>query len=254
MRIHPISDLHLEFAPYPVPCPDVDVVVVAGDVHTKGRGPKWLREWAGDREVLYVGGNHDHWKWRRMGYEYPGTHEKLARLCAEYGIHWMDRSTVVLGGVRFLGATLWTDFALYPNVPLNQWKALEGMNDYLFISVPPGFRAARPSDTVYLHAQDRAWIEAELATPFDGPTIVLTHHAPCEMSLRSWRQRSDPLDPAYASRLGELVMDSGARYWIHGHTHHCVRYELGATTVLANCRGYGNSEGHNFDPALVLDV
>jgi predicted phosphodiesterase len=38
MRIHILSDLHLEFAPFQLVQLDADVIVLAGDIHTGANG------------------------------------------------------------------------------------------------------------------------------------------------------------------------------------------------------------------------
>lgn len=45
MRLHILSDLHLEFAPFSMPDVKADVVVLAGDVGVGLRGLKWIRDW-----------------------------------------------------------------------------------------------------------------------------------------------------------------------------------------------------------------
>jgi len=54
MRIHLLSDLHLEFAPFVPPRSEVDCVVLAGDVGTKATGFRWIRESFSDVPVIYV--------------------------------------------------------------------------------------------------------------------------------------------------------------------------------------------------------
>ena len=62
-----LSDLHLETLPYPEnfrPTPPAfDVLVAAGDIQEgdPGRGFSILRRLAGDKPVVFVMGNHEHW-------------------------------------------------------------------------------------------------------------------------------------------------------------------------------------------------
>ena len=59
MRIHVLSDLHLEFSPFIAPQVTAsDVVILAGDIHVKGHGVPWARP-AFEGPVLYVPGNHE---------------------------------------------------------------------------------------------------------------------------------------------------------------------------------------------------
>jgi hypothetical protein len=62
-----------------------------------------------------------------------------------------------------------------------------------------------------------------------------------------------PLNPAFGSRLEDLVACLGADMWIHGHTHASQDCRLGRTRVLCNPKGYG-FQNRDFDPALVVEV
>ena len=58
MKIQILSDLHLEFEGHHYLDCDCDVVVLAGDIHTKGLGVKWALEHIKDKPVIYVLGNY----------------------------------------------------------------------------------------------------------------------------------------------------------------------------------------------------
>ena len=72
MKIQILSDLHVEFeAITPMSIEQqarwiamtetpADVVVVAGDTHIKGRGPKVLSERFANKQVVTVAGNHEY--------------------------------------------------------------------------------------------------------------------------------------------------------------------------------------------------
>ena len=132
--------------------------------------------------------------------------------------------------------------------------ARDGMNDYRRITMSKKpWRRFLPRDALVMHVRSRAWLAQALATPFDGATVVVTHHAPSLRSLARGRVPSS-LDPCYASDLDALVAGSGATLWIHGHTHHCCDYQLGGTRVINNGHGYGGENRGAYDPALVIEV
>ncbi|WP_274534676.1 hypothetical protein [Aureimonas sp. AU20] len=95
-------------------------------------------------------------------------------------------------------------------------------------------------------------MEEELTKPFDGPTVVVTHHAPTPRSIHP-RYEGDVANPAFASDLTDLVARVGPDLWIHGHVHDSFDYRIGRTRVLANPKGYGD-ENKAFDQSLVVDV
>lgn len=249
MRLHVLSDLHLEFAPFEPPPVSADVVVIAGDLHPGLRGLEWAADRWPNCPVLFVAGNHEFY-----GHAYPRLIRRLEERAAALrpDLHVLSDRSITLAGVRFLGATLWTDFELLGDAARSGAAASEQMTDFKRVRVEPTFSRCRPQDTVRWHRRSVAWLRAALAEPAAGRTVVVTHHAPSARSLNPLY--TDPVAAAYASHLDEFVAGSGARYWIHGHTHHCVDYALGDTRVVSNQRGYPSESVGGFDPGLVLDV
>ena len=62
MKIQYLSDLHIETCPFEYEDCDVDVVILAGDIHVGRRGVEWALETIKDRPVIYVLGNHEYYK------------------------------------------------------------------------------------------------------------------------------------------------------------------------------------------------
>jgi Icc-related predicted phosphoesterase len=259
MQIQPVSDVHLEFfqpanaflgriGVHPV----ADVIVLAGDID---KGEKSFRQAAdlvqrAGKPVVWLPGNHEAYG------------EDLVELTRKYaashfeGVHTLLDSAVVIDGVRFVGGTLWTDFALYegsvrmPEIEEAMGWVESGLNDFRLIAYHGlRFSAAQAAG---LHAATRKFIAEQLATPFEGKTVVVTHHAPHGKSVhpkyqpgqrvldsarklpgenQNWR-----LNPGFVSRLDDLVEQ--ADLWIHGHIHDSMDYRVGKCRVVANPRGY----------------
>lgn len=133
------------------------------------------------------------------------------------------------------------------------------MNDHRRIKamVAGGVNAFRPAMAARLHAAQRTTLEAALAEPFAGPSVVVTHHAPHPRSLRSgaW---AGVLDAAHASDLSPILQGPHApALWIHGHVHASSDYNVGGTRMLANPRGSveaGRAGNAAFDPSLVVPI
>ncbi|MGO4816104.1 metallophosphoesterase, partial [Cupriavidus sp. 2MCAB6] len=102
-----------------------------------------------------------------------------------------------------------------------------------------------------------AFIRSELGKPHDGPTVVVTHHAPHPQSVQPRHQGSE-LSPAFVSDLGALIEEYQPELWIHGHDHGSHDYKVGRTRILANQAGYPNRNGDRenpwFDPGCVVEV
>lgn len=248
MRLHIFSDLHLEFGDFEPAKVDADVIVLAGDVHMGVKGLKWiLRHWP-TTPVIYVVGNHEFYREKL-----PALTKRLRRLCNRTNIHLLENESAEIGGVRFLGCTLWTDFKVLGDAELARAVADKDMTDYFEILFGIGERCLQARDTELLHLESRAWLERQLSTGIPERTVVVTHHAPSALSIPPYHAGSI-LNAAFVSNLDQLVGASGIPLWIHGHTHHCVDYRIGSTRVLANQRGYPDRPAAGFDPGLVVEA
>ncbi|MGJ9420708.1 metallophosphoesterase [Massilia sp. CMS3.1] len=259
MRLLVLSDLHLEawrdFAPkFDTRASRPDVVVLAGDIHTKARAPAWAARTFSDTPVMYVSGNHEFYG---EALDHMGNAIRVE--CEKYSnVHYLDCDEYVLQGVRFLGVTLWTDFLLFgSNLRRNVMDNTGNlMNDYHRIRVASaGYRKLRPQDTAQLHAEQRSWLEAKLSDSFLGPTVVITHMAPSRRSVAP-QYASDLVSGAFASDLDEVVRL--ATLWIHGHTHTSFDYSVDQCRVVANPLGYmmrgGHAENDDFDPSFIVEL
>lgn len=247
MKLHVLSDLHTEFAPFELPDTGADVLVLAGDVGMGLSGLELAARWARVRPVVYVAGNHEYYR-----EAIPRLTRRLAAEAKGTGVHFLEDRAVEVGGVRFLGCTLWTDFDLFGERAYSAQAAQAAMNDFRLIRKDPEFRRFLPGDARQIHQKSIRWLVEALETPFDGPTVVVTHHAPGLRSVQP-HYRDHPVTAAYASDL-EWLLDGRAALWIHGHTHFSADYQVGGTRVLSNQRGYPDEPAEGFDPQLVVEV
>jgi Icc-related predicted phosphoesterase len=209
-----------------------DVVVLAGDIDVGTQTVAWAAHTFANAPVLYVHGNHE---CDNIGYNRLQT--ELATACAATAnVRLLNRSEVIIGGVRFLGATLWTDFQLNGYVSTN---------------------ALHPDDVQWqaAHYQDRAWLEQRLAESFAGKTVVVTHMAPSAKSLPSHLQ-GQHIATALASHLDHLV--ERADLWIHGHIHASCDYYRGPCRMVCNPCGYPSRDQRpqnpDYDPNYIVEI
>lgn len=246
---------------------DVDLTVLAGDLDvTLAASLRRIAQEIPDREVVYVAGNHDFYSDAANPQTIDDILAEGRQLASELGIHLLENDSIEICGVKFVGATLWTDMVSVGRGHLAskvaEARGRYGMTDYKAMkrwsTAHPGKRRpATPEMTIAMHEKSRAYIERELAVPFSGPVVVVTHHAPHPASLDP--RHKGKLDWCYASNLGLIFeSDDAPALWLHGHIHQRRDYRIGPTWVVANPRGYrwgkDNDAGNGFDPSLVLEL
>lgn len=126
------------------------------------------------------------------------------------------------------------------------------MNDFRYIRTE-SFRRIVPNDLVQESVKARSWLRSKLDEPFDGKTVVITHHAPSLRSLIDSPDAGTLLDAAYVNDCEHLMGGERVALWLHGHSHSAVDYEIRGTRVVCNPHGYP-SEETGFIPNLVLMV
>jgi Icc-related predicted phosphoesterase len=286
LKLLVLSDLHLEladFEPDSVSVEASDVVVLAGDIHQGTKGIAWARKTFPDKPIIYVAGNHEfyHFHWEKLLSD-------LREEAFNHEVHFLENDSVNIGAVRFLGATLWTDFDYLGRSRRSQAmrEAENRLNDYRLITagIPPSelidiyqrkermsvtVGPGRPYEseltaahTIKRHQDSLEWLRNELPKGARSRTVVVTHHYPHQNST-AVRFQKDLLTPAFGSRL-PIEMLTQASLWIHGHTHDSADYGIthggNAVRVLCNPRGYplgvrtAPFENPRFDSRRLVDL
>lgn len=252
MRIWVFSDLHLEFAALkePLEPPEADVCIMAGDL-CRGidNGVRWLAQHiAPAMPCIYVAGNHEFYK----GSIKEGLEAGRAAARETPGVHFLENEAVTIGGVRFLGATLWTDFRIKGAPEAAMDHARTRMNDYRQIAwQKKPWQRFLPIHSYRLHQDSTAFLVRELASS-PLPAVVVTHHLPHQGSIPE-RFKGDPTNAAYASDLSSLIEEGAPALWFHGHMHDSCDYVAGGTRIISNPRGYAD-ENAAFAAGLVIDT
>lgn len=243
MKALVLSDLHLEFEPFQPPTLDVDLVILAGDIHKGIKGVKWANDHF-SVPVLYVPGNHEYYS-GHIDY----TLEKMRAASANHAqVHVLDRDSVVLGNIRFLGATCWTDYTSGSDVSRAMAVARDCMNDFKLIRAEGRYRKLRPDDLVSRNHLAREWLAELLAVPFDGKTVVISHH--CPLPNVAGGDGDGALAASYTNNWPSLV--DQCDFWVFGHTHHPIDVTLGNCRLISNPKGYP-CETTGFEPAKIIE-
>lgn len=263
MRIQLISDLHWDNDPQlaPQPLAGAELLVLAGDVASRHfRGGHFgldyfspLNGWP--VPVLYVPGNHEF-----DDGDYDQTYAQLQRSCEQWGITWLERQCIELGGIRWLGSTLWADFDALVKPgdnarqrKIQRRKAMRAANFYLprmQISRRGQPFLARQMRTLAL--QSRQWLQAQLAQPFDGKTVVVSHFAP-SLASADPRYGIVPGTAGFCNAWDDLLPQVDT--WLHGHLHCHHDYLQAGCRVALNPVGYPKAEERQaYRPDWLIEV
>ena len=248
MRIQIVSDLHNEFGEYDLDFTNIDVLILAGDIAVGDKGFLWIKEIVKDIPVLYVLGNHEYYK-----HSYPKLLNKLKDDSANTNIHILENESIIIGDITFHCATLWTNFELYGDPKIAGMEAQLRMNDYKMIRRDPSYSKLRSLDTHIMHYKSLIWLKSSLAESNTAKNIVVTHHAPSELSIPEI-YKDELLSAAFASDLEDFIIETKPQIWIHGHMHNNSDYTVGDTRVICNPRGYPNENPNEFNRKLVIDI
>jgi len=240
MKVRVLSDLHIENSPYEIKYGGEDILVLAGDVSPDcNEVVKLMTDYLSQNDkvlLLFVIGNHDYYdKTIPETIKFYETLE-ISRL------HFLQDSSIVIQGIRFYGATMWTDL-----IGMEDFLAAYAILDYSRI------KQFSPALCKTLHHTSRKKLMSTLDLSPE-PVVVITHHLPSYKSIHP-KFHGQPANPAFASCLDDLVQMS--KLFIHGHTHCSVDYKIGDTRVVCNPRGTvwkGVVENEEFQDNFVIEI
>jgi 3',5'-cyclic AMP phosphodiesterase CpdA len=230
---------------------DADVIVIPGDFHTKTDGPSELRRIFGDREILYLPGNHEYY-----GSVMVEEDDRLRKACKNQGIHFLQCDHVEIDGIHFVGNTFWTDFKLFGEEKEVEarFQVSQYLNDYRAIRFKAGdYRPISTLQTLEIHKRHKAWLIEQFEVYRGKPLVVITHHCPSKRCVHP-DYKEDLASAGFASDLDDLVIQSGAKYWLCGHSHVAQHFRLGGTQVWMNPRGYAHEKIEGFNAWLTLEI
>jgi hypothetical protein len=272
MKVALASDVHLEFGPISLENTEgADVLILSGDICVAKDVMDRDQYGIFDRfdrsstihtffqeccarfpHVIYIMGNHEHYHG-----DYANTITTLRdRLGYLVNLHILDKQMVQLGGVSFIGGTLWTD--MNKEDPLTLRHMTDMMNDFRCVEnggksmryfndsdgVTRGRKARfTPDDAVVDHKAMIEYIRLMIEGKFDQKFVVVGHHSPSKLSTKPQYENEVIMNGGYSSDLSEFILDHPQiKLWTHGHTHHKFDYLIGSTRIVCNPRGYINYE------------
>jgi 3',5'-cyclic AMP phosphodiesterase CpdA len=273
MKLWIWSDLHLEMQSIPLPesAPEgADVIVCAGDLCYAPHLGRWAFDIVHryDLPLVFVPGNHEFYWGGSIARSKPSDH-RLMREAAEASKSWrqplimLDDDIAEMGGVQFIGGTLWVDFRMglekEADLRSRMKSAPTQLADFSQIRLGDGERMS-PQVMLGFNILTAGHIERELSIPFDGKKVVVTHHLPHPDCTPKFYRGSDA---NYLFACSEFVFgnilnsDAAPALWVCGHTHHPFDVAVGRTRIVSNPRGYmrvRDERENGFRWDLVIDT
>ena len=285
MKIAVCSDIHLEFGPIVLENTDnVDVLILSGDIcvandlHVPDMysiidSKKMMAAYnffsnvcEKFPKVVYVMGNHEHYHG-----DFKTSIETIRKSLKFDNLHVLDKESIHIGDVVFIGGTLWTDMNKEDPVTManirgvmNDYRTVRNGNNTVTIKHPvygvkegggtdfdniisyanqerPAYLV--PEDTVADHKAFLKVIDEVTALNPNYKYVVVGHHAPSKLSTKPRYEDEYIMNGAYSSDLSEFILDRPQiKLWTHGHTHNPFDYMIGSTRIFCNPRGYDGYE------------
>lgn len=255
---------------------DEDILILAGDItcyryfnpnrtdpesrSMRKRFAHFIQEKCGHyKHILYIPGNH----------EYYGTYFEGADDEFQHRMDMIDGRIIVANnyvhkshpGLAIICSTFWMGFAS-PGDPyeyLIKRSVEQGMNDFHTIAIRPDDKMSYidrqkkigggpqgnliTADYIQgIHHKSfkfiRDWYQHFSASAVRPKIIVATHHGCSMMSHNVHRFGDSDLRFGFLTEYGNWIADTKIDYWIHGHTHHNVDYEIGDCKIKSAMYGY----------------
>lgn len=273
---------------------DTPILVCAGDISEKDLGIDWVSQFKVD--TVYLCGNHEFWN--NDYYEIIDLLQTKTKQPGYEHIHFLHNDEVILHGVRFLGATMWTELGeswawIKRNYILkhffsmadfrkitarkfyqNKAKVDEMFNLLLKNGVDPeqataliAMEAFNPLLQIEENALSVEFLENKILEPFDGKTVVVTHHLPIsDFWMKTLDMNEHILTAPYINNKSiyqeyqkqkvnadkDILMmgfyvnscyqffehNFAPEIWVHGHFHKQIDEFIGTTRVVSSPAGY----------------
>jgi Icc-related predicted phosphoesterase len=230
-KIYIISDIHSEFysdfniLSEKLPRVTADICILAGDIGNVTKNPNILFDTlkfysSRHKYVIMVPGNHEYYSCK---FERNKVIESLQKICKEANVILLNRSSIVISGIKFIGATLWS---------LIDEKTASSMTDFQHV-----FETRIDYASEFI--EDYRYIKTELIKSLDAyeKVVVITHHLPTKRLIHKRFIDLDCNSGFYTNILDTLILRD-VKLWACGHIHEFATVKYGSSQVICNPMGY----------------
>lgn len=249
MKIRLLSDLHIEGYSYYYEYAGEDIVVLAGDIHTKFRHRFILDQIPSNVKILFVAGNHEYYD-----EDFDAVNDFFYELQAEYtNFYWLHNESIIIDGVEFFGGTMFTNWELDNDTWTAKQKAKDGIADFTWITKKgrDGLnRRWNPENHLQEHLSFRDGLVQWLNKPAEK-RVVISHFVPHP-------EGSDPkfkgswLNPYFLCDMTKYMQN--INLWLYGHTHTSKDMMVGNCRLVCNPRGYGDENSNGWIKDLIVEI
>jgi len=243
------QDISIDFRVEPLDSDSDTTLILAGDIGILSKEhtlESFLQSVSRQfKHIFYIGGNHEWY------------HGNITKHTIEYRIiGWDNIHTGVLElpdeKIAVVGNTLWTDFNDGDTEVMEECRY--GMNDFRLIIKDLNYSAFTPKDAMILHYSQKKKIfdDVDKYNKMGWKVIVVTHHHPSPKGILP-QYEGNLLNGAFFSDIESEIEKRNIEYWMCGHTHTAMQYDVGNTKVICNPKGYPG-EKSNYDPKLIIET
>lgn len=252
MKIRLLSDLHMEGYQYTYTHVGEDVVVLAGDIHTKCRHEELINQIPSSTKIVMVAGNHEYYRG-----EFHTVNNYLLNLEAKYpNFHFLDNDSAVLDDVNFYGGTMYSDFYLYGRG--EYWQTITDAEKFIMdyrvsqIEDEDGkWRMWSTTDHMKEHVKFKNGLQHWIRETEGQKRVVVSHFVPHPKAIHPRWGRS-ALNGYFTCDMDKHMGWEGL--WLYGHTHDSGDFMVGDTRCVGNPRGYGQENSHGFDEEKIIEI
>lgn len=243
MRCQIFSDIHAEGYTnnvdllWEVVTPSAPIAIVAGDIDTRNYEATCNNIAKKFEHVIVLLGNHEFYH-RDIGW-------RPNKSALADNVHFLDRSTVEIDGVTFVGATLWSDFRNSDWYVINAAKDL--INDFHVISNSEAGAKFHPNHAVELFNKDYGYLKQVIENNRGKKLCVITHFMPSFECINPyWKKHGGLANHYFSANCDSLInICEPGTVWVSGHTHSPYDFMLGDTRMVCNPLGYALGKERN---------